>query len=384
MIIRDATSTLEELAKTFKAIALMGPRQSGKTTLAKACFPGKPYVSLENPVELNLALADPIGFLSRFPQGAILDEVQRAPQLFSYLQQILDERPQKAQFILSGSNNFLLLESITQSLAGRVGYIDLLPFSISEWQRTENFPSNAEALIFSGGYPAIAAEKARPELWFPSYIRTYVERDVRQIKNITDLALFQRFVSLCAGRIGQQVNYTNLGNDLGLDYKTVQSWMSILQASYVVHLLPPFYKNFNKRIKKASKLYFYDTGLACFLLGIKSEAELDIHSFRGPLFENFVINELLKNRFNRAQRSNLYYYRDSSGHEVDVVIDEGQKQVAIEIKSGRTLNDAFFDDLKFWGKLTQQKDGVLIYAGDIASLTHMGYQIENWRALGRF
>ena len=381
MISREASDILIEMSKSFRAVALTGPRQSGKTTLVKNGFPGKPYVSLENPIERNLALTDPVRFLGRFPSGAILDEVQRAPELFSYLQQILDETNERGLFILTGSNNFLLLESITQSLAGRVGYLDLLPFSYGESITAALPPVSLNEFIFFGGYPSLIYDKVLPEVWFPSYVRTYVERDVRQIKNITDLNLFQRFLNLCAGRIGQQINLSNLGNDVGVDYKTIQSWLGILQASYIIHLLPPYYKNFNKRIVKSQKLYFYDTGLASFLLGLTSSGQLESSVHRGPLFENFIVSELLKSRFNKAQRSNLFYFRDSTGNEIDVLLDHGATQTVIEIKSGETLNDSFFKNLAYFEKLTRQKGGVLMYAGDKAGFEYKNYQVKNWKQI---
>jgi hypothetical protein len=378
MIQREIAPYVTELANSFKAIALNGPRQSGKTTLIKAVFPSKPYVSLENPDERDFALNDPKQFLSRFPQGAVLDEVQRAPQLFSYLQQVLDETSEKGLFILSGSNNFLLLESITQSLAGRVGYLDLLPFCLHEVSKCPSPPSSWQERIFTGGYPSVAYENIKPSLWFPSYVRTYVERDVRQIKNISDIILFQRLLYLCAGRIGQQLNLSSLANDAGLDYKTVQSWLGIMQASYILFLLPPYYKNFNKRLVKSPKLYFYDTGLACFLLGITSPDLITNHAYKGTLFENFIIAELLKNRFNRAERSNLYYFRDSAGNEVDVLIDKGEALEALEIKAGATLNADFFKNLTYWKKLTGSTRATLIYTGEPSNLTYQGFEVKNW------
>jgi predicted AAA+ superfamily ATPase len=382
MIARDATETILKLASSFKAVALNGPRQSGKTTILKQIFPDKKYVTLENLQERNFAIDDPLQFLAQFPEGAILDEVQRAPELFSYLQQVLDEKPQKGLFILSGSNNFLLLESISQSLAGRVGYLDLLPFCLAEVGRCPSPAQSLNDLMFAGGYPAIAFEKVTPQLWFPSYVRTYIERDVRQIKNISDLTLFQRLLYLCAGRIGQQINLSSLANDAGLDYKTVQSWLTIMQASYIVFQLPPYYKNFNKRIVKTSKLYFYDTGLACYLLGITRADQLQTHPLKGPLFENFIISELLKNRNNVGARNNLFYFRDSAGNEIDVLIDNGASQIPIEIKAGETINQDFFKGLKYWSKLTGQQDGLLMYAGEKSGIAQYGFSVNNWRNVG--
>lgn len=382
MIDRDCHALVRSLSKSFKAIAITGPRQSGKTTLTKLFFPRKPYVSLENPVDRNLALTDPVHFLSAFPKGAVLDEVQRAPELFSYLQGILDNSKHKGMFVLTGSNNFMLLESISQSLAGRVGYLDLLPFSVNEKNLCPTPPRNLEENIFLGGYPSVVHDLVKPEAWFGSYVRTYVERDIRLIKNISDLNTFQRFLNLCAGRIGQQVNLSSLGNDVGVDYKTIQSWLGVLQASYIIHLLPPYYKNFNKRQTKMPKLYFYDTGLASYLLGIRKSGELVNHGYRGLLFENFVITELLKNRFNKGQRSNLFYWRDSSGNEVDVLIDNGNKQVPVEIKSSLTFHEEFLKGLFYWEKLTDQKNGHVVYAGESIKSVK-GTTVNSWREINK-
>ena len=380
MIDRNAEALLKRLALQFKAIALTGPRQSGKTTLIRKVFYEKPYVSLESPEERRLAINDPRQFLSRFPQGAILDEIQRAPELFSYLQQVLDEAKENGLFILTGSNNFLLLESITQSLAGRVAYLDLLPFSWEENSRIEGYSTNLNDTIFFGGYPAITYQKVDTYQWFSSYVRTYVERDVRLLKNISSLELFQRLLYLCAGRIGQQLNLTNLANEVGTDHKTIQSWLSIMQASYILYLLPPYFKNFNKRIIKAPKLYFYDTGLASFLLGIDKPEQLMNHGSKGFLFENWVIMELMKNRFSKGLRANFFYFRDSAGNEVDIIIDLGGRQVPIEIKSGETINDSFFSNLQYYEKLSEEK-GVLIYGGEKSGFSYKGFEIRNWRNL---
>jgi predicted AAA+ superfamily ATPase len=381
MIARQASVLLQEIAASFKAIAITGPRQSGKTTLTKSFFPDKPYITLENPTDRNLALADPVRFLASLPQGAILDEVQKAPELFSYLQGILDSSDERGKFVLTGSNNFLLLESISQSLAGRVGYLDLLPFSIHESEMCPLPPRTVEENIFLGGYPSVVHDRTNPEIWFASYVRTYVERDVRLVKNISDLTTFQRFLFLCAGRIGQQINSTNLANETGVDHKTVQSWLGVLQASYIVHTLPPYYKNFNKRLIKSSKLYFYDTGLACYLLGIKNSNELTNHGYRGALFENFIVIELLKNRYNKGLRSNLYYWRDSSGNEVDILIDNGSTQIPVEIKSAATLNMDFFKGLNYWEKLTGQIGGQLVYSGE-AGKNYKEFSVHNWKGIG--
>jgi uncharacterized protein len=384
MIERQATTKVLELAQQFRAVLIMGPRQSGKTTLARMTFPDKPYASLETPSTRQFAVEDPVQFLAQFPNGAILDEIQRVPALLSWLQQNLDDTPtEKGKFILTGSNNLLLLESITQTLAGRVGHIELLPFSIAELSSLTNALADVNHLIWSGSYPPVQADGITPNDWFASYIRTYIERDVRQLKNIGNLLLFERFLSLCAGRVGQEINFTQLSNEVGADVKTIQSWMGILQASYIVYLLPPFYQNFNKRLTKTPKLYFYDTGLACNLLRITDPDLLVQHPFKGALFENLMVTELLKNRFNQGQRSNLYFWRESSGHEIDVLIDEGLRQIPIEIKSGQTINSDWLKGLKYWQTLTKQIAGnsYVIYGGEETQNRSDGLIIQGWKSI---
>lgn len=379
---RDIQTSAKDLLKNFKALAIVGPRQSGKTTLAKILAPRKPYVSFENPDTRYLFESDPRGFLSAYRNGAIFDEAQYVPKLFNYLQQILDESPANGRFILTGSNNFLLVEKISQSLAGRIVYTDLLPFSIKEIFRIQNFDTRPDNLIFHGGYPGIVYEGRKRLPWFQSYVRNYIERDVRLLKNITNYSLFQKFISLCAGRIGQQLNLTNLGNECGVDHKTIQSWIGVLQASFIIHLLPPYYKNFNKRITKSHKLYFYDTGLACYLLGIQQKEQLHLHPFRGALFENMMLMEMLKTRFNKALRSNLYYFRDNSGNEIDVLIDEGKKIIPVEIKASQTIAPGFFKGLEFWEKLTGNKEGYIIYGGSENNTVNKK-KIIGWKDVSR-
>jgi predicted AAA+ superfamily ATPase len=380
MITRNAEFVLRTLSNQFKAIALTGPRQSGKSTLARMTFPEKKYISLENPDIRELALNDPRGFLNNLPKGAIIDEAQRAPELFSYLQQVLDESAEKGRFILTGSNNFLMLENISQSLAGRIGYLELLPFCYSEIQKIPGQGPDLNKMIFSGGYPAISFDSIDPAFWFPSYIRTYIERDVRQIKNITNLNLFQKLLYLCAGRTGQQLNLNNLAIECGVDHKTIGAWIGILQASYVIHLLPPFYNNFSKRIIKSPKLYFFDTGLACALLGINSPSQLNIHSSKGALFENYIINELIKTRFNKGLRSNLFYWRDVSGHEIDVVADHGSYATAVELKSGMTIVPDFFKGLTFWQELTKYERSYIVFGGDNPQKRSDSIEIVPWNS----
>jgi predicted AAA+ superfamily ATPase len=379
---RDMQASAKELLKNFKALAIIGPRQSGKSTLAKMLAPRKAYVSFENPDTRFLFESDPRGFLSAYTSGAIFDEAQYVPKLFNYLQQILDESPVNGRFILTGSNNFLLVEKISQSLAGRIIYTDLLPFSIKEISRIKDFDNSAENLIFHGGYPGIVYEGRKRLPWFQSYVRNYIERDVRLLKNISNYSLFQKFISLCAGRIGQQLNLTNLGNECGLDHKTIQSWIGVLEASFIIHLLPPYYKNFNKRIIKTPKLYFYDTGLACYLLGIQQKEQLQLHPFRGALFENMIVAEMLKSRYNKGLRSNLYYFRDNTGNEIDILIDNGKKIIPVEIKSAQSVAPGFFKNLDFWEKLTGTKEGYIVYGG-IESNSSRLKKIISWRDAGK-
>jgi len=384
MIQRQAEEKVRSLARQFKAVAVMGPRQSGKTTLTRRCFPGKAYVSLENPSTRSFALEDPQGFLNQYEGGAILDEIQRAPDILSYLQQRLDESEEPGKFILTGSNNLLFLEKITQTLAGRVAYLELLPLSIAELKAVEGALSSLNTLLLKGAYPAIQAQGIDPQDWFAAYVRTYVERDVRQIRNIENLLQFERLLALCAGRVGQELNYSNLAVETGMDVKTVQAWLGVLQASYIVFLLPPFYKNFNKRVVKSPKLYFYDTGLASYLLRVENAGALFQHPYRGALFENLVVSELMKNRLNQGQRPNLYYWRDNAGHEIDVVIDNGLEMIAAEAKSGSTITGDFFKGLAYWRELTQTANGLVFYGGDEPQERSTGFKVEPWRELGKY
>lgn len=380
MIERKLTKELLTLAASFKAVALLGPRQSGKTTLVKSLFKEKEYVSLENPDTRNFALNDPRGFLNQFPDGAILDEVQRVPELFSYLQQILDESDQPGLFILTGSNNFLLQESIPQTLAGRIAFSYLLPFSLEELENTRWMPNNSEAAIFQGGYPPIYDQQINPSDWLPNYIRTYVERDVRQIKNITNLHLFDRFLRLCAGRVGQLLNLSNLAIEVGVDHKSISSWIGILESSFIVRLLKPHHTNFNKRLVKMPKLYFYDTGLACSLLGITHHDHLKAHPLKGSLFENLIVSEMTKHHLNLNRNGNLYFWRDHTGHEVDLIVDNGFELYPIEIKSGETINEDYFKGLRQWSKISGQTNGgAIIYAGDTIQKRSDNMTVLPWK-----
>ncbi|MXV15821.1 ATP-binding protein [Hufsiella ginkgonis] len=378
MVTRSVTKELISLSKQFKAIAIVGPRQSGKTTLARSVFPGKKYVSLENPDTRQFAVEDPRGFLGQYPEGAIFDEAQRVPELFSYLQQILDDSREQGRFILTGSNNFLLQENISQSLAGRIGYIFLLPFSTEEVRLFLGEFQSIESSMFRGGYPPIYDNPISPDRWLPNYIRTYIERDVRQLKNIANVNAFERFIKLCAGRIGQLLNLNSLATETGVDGKTIASWISVLESSFIIYLLKPHHKNFNKRLVKMPKLYFYDTGLACSLLGISKIDYLDTHPLKGSLFENYVLSDLVKERYNKNEVFNLYFWRDNVGNEMDVVVDNGTDLYPIEIKAGKTITSDYFKNFLFWKKITGSERGTVIYAGSETQIRSNGLKVVPW------
>jgi len=361
MIQRTAESELRALASQYKAVAVVGPRQSGKTTLVRWVFKDKPYINLENPDTRLFATDDPRAFLSNYPNGAILDEVQRVPELFSYLQQILDESATLGLFIITGSNNFLLQENISQSLAGRIGYLNLLPLSIDE---IDNVSLTPDTLMFNGGYPIIYNQQIEVSKWYSNYIRTYVERDVRLLKNISNLNTFEKFLRLCAGRIGQLLNMSNLDIETGLDVKTISAWISVLETSFLVFKLQPYHENHNKRVVKMPKLYFYDTGLAMALLGFENENHLSLHPYRGQIFENMVILEFLKKRFNKGKSNNLYFWRDNVGNEVDLIIADGSTITPVEIKSGQTITNDYFKGIQYWNKISKTEGGYVIYGGN--------------------
>ena len=372
------------MAKGFPIVAITGPRQSGKTTLAKLTFPQKPYLSLEDPDVRSTAESDPRGLLSGFPGGAILDEAQRAPQLFSYLQTKVDEQIIPGMFVLTGSQQFGLLTGITQSLAGRVGLIHLLPFAASELSSARQLPGSLEELLVRGLYPPLYDRNILPGDWISGYIATYVERDARQLINVRDLSAFQRFVKMCAARTGQILNLSSLAFDCGITHNTAASWISVMEASYLIYLLRPHHRNFNKRLIKAPKLYFLDVGLAAWLLGLHATEQILFHAQRGAIFETFVVTEFLKGRFNQGLPANLFYWRDSKGLEIDLILEAGEKLDAIEIKSGQTIVPDFFSSLKLWGKLAGQADlpAWLIYGGDKA-LTNENISIVPWKNISK-
>jgi hypothetical protein len=375
---RIAEKELQSLALQYKAVAVVGPRQSGKTTLVRASFPDKAYVNLENPDIRRFALDDPRGFLSNYSNGAILDEVQRTPEIFSYLQQLLDENETKGQFILTGSNNFLLQENISQSLAGRVGYLYLLPLSLLEIKERE---LTADEFIFKGFYPALYNGDTDISKYYDNYIRTYVERDVRLIRNIANLYTFERFMRLCAGRIGQLLNMNSIAVEVGVDNKTISSWLSVLEAGFVLFRLQPYHRSFNKRVVKMPKLYFYDTGLASALLGIENPQQLSLHPFRGALFENLIVTEFLKKRYNQGKRNDLFFWRDNVGNEVDLLIETADSLFPVEIKSGQTITDHFFKSMIAWFKISGMEKGHVVYAGDTVQRRSNGITVVPFREL---
>jgi uncharacterized protein len=377
MIERIAAKELINLATQYKAVAITGPRQSGKTTLVKHVFKDKPYVSLENPDARSFAEEDPRGFLGSYPAGAILDEVQRVPALFSYLQQVLDETTEKGYFILTGSNNFLLQQNISQSLAGRIAHLNLLPFSLLELGT--DVGNNPDDFIYKGMYPPLYDQPFEINKWYANYIQTYIEKDIRLIKNIDNLSSFERFVKLCAGRVGQLLNKQSLAVEAGVDNKTVNSWLSVLESSFILFRLQPHHKNFNKRLVKMPKLYFYDTGLATALLGITQQNQLPEHPVKGALFENFILTEILKNRLNKGKPAGLYFWRDNTGHEIDIISESDGQLYPIEIKSGKTITADYFKGLEFWQKISGQSGGLVIYGGDQSQKRSGGFDVFSWK-----
>ena len=383
MIKRILAKKLKQAARGFPVVTVTGPRQSGKTTLVRSVFRNYRYVSLELPDQREFALEDPRGFLSQFDGPVILDEVQKAPELFSYIQAFIDENINRTGwFVLTGSQNFLLLQKISQSLAGRTAVLHLMPFALAELEGRS--PMDIERLgqrvirkskqhrrklmetLFTGFYPRIHDKKLSPQEWLASYYQTYIERDVRDVLNIGDLETFGRFVRLCAGRSGQLLNLSALASDCGISHMTAKRWISVLEASFIVMLLRPYYRNFGKRLIKSPKLYFLDTGLLCYLLRIRSPEELLHRAERGAIFETFVVSELYKNFLNRGEHPGLYYWREAGGHEVDIIIELGDKIIAVETKSAQTIASDFFNNLNYWMNVSGGKGGqaALIYGGD--------------------
>lgn len=386
MIKRQMVSNINRLKKGFPVIAITGPRQSGKTTLLKEIFSDYEYFNLENPETLFIIENDPAGFINAHKHKVIIDEVQRIPDLLSYIQSVVDEQKIMGNFIISGSENLLLSEKINQSLAGRVAYVQLFPLSNQELFDSKLLKSSVYSQIFTGFYPALYDRDLDVIDYYDQYISTYAERDLKQISNIFNLSLFRKFFALLAGRIGQLLNLTSLANDVGVSAVTIENWISILEASYLVLRLQPHYNNFGKRHIKASKLYFTDVGLACRLLKITSAETLKQHYLIGGLFENLVIMEIKKYLASQKKSANLYFFRNSNGNEVDLIIDQGINQIPIEIKSSGTFNADFLKGIRYWAKLTGDSNkiikqrGFVIYAGE---QFHKGeeYSLLRWNNL---
>lgn len=371
MIARTLSDRLVRAARQYPVVTVTGPRQSGKTTLCRSIFPAKPYANLERPDVRQQAMSDPNGFLAQFPDGAVLDEVQRVPELLSYLQVRVDEQPRAGQFVLTGSQHFGLLGSISQSLAGRTAILNLLPLAWEELRHLRPAATLFETLL-AGGYPRIHDRDLPAGDWLADYTATYVERDVRQVLSVGDLTAFQTFLRVVAGRVGQLVNLSGLGADCGVSHPTARSWLSVLETGFIVFRLAPFHRNLGKRLTKSPKIYFYDSGLLCHLLGVRTADELRLHPLRGQIFESWVISEIMKARLHRGLGADLYFYRDLRGTEVDAVLVSGLRHVALEIKSGQTFAPEFLDSLRVFAKLLTaqaaavEAEQVVIYGGDTA------------------
>lgn len=380
---RLAGDILRKLHREYPVVAVTGPRQSGKTTLVRTVFRDKPYVSLEDLDEREFAREDPRGFLARYPDGAILDEVQHCSGLFSYLQTRVDHDSRQGLFILTGSQQFGLLSGISQTLAGRVAIVSLLPFSLEELQAAGREPRTIQDLLFSGLYPPVHDRKTDPGIWYGNYVRTYIERDVRQLIQVRDLSAFQRFLRLCAGRSGQLANFSALASDCGITHNTAKAWLSVLEASYIVYFLRPHHQNFNKRLIKIPKIYFYDTGLLSWLLGIETPSQIVTHPLYGSLFETWVVGELLKARLNRAQEPRLSFWQDHSGHEVDVIVEKAGSAIPVEIKAGQTVASDFFKGLERWETLSGKISGKgwLVYGGS-AHQERSRWHVVPWSGIG--
>ncbi len=382
MITRSLAKKVEQLSTKYPFVLITGPRQSGKSTLVKMVFPDYKYVSFADIDMRTFAKEDPRGFIATYPDKTIIDEVQKEPSILSYLQTHTDNENREGMYILTGSQNILLMDSVDQTLAGRVGILRLLPFSHDELRKANIAPSTIDEEIFYGGYPRLYDKQIAPTDYYPNYINTYVERDVRDIRQIENLSTFVKFIKLCAGRIGQLLNKSSLAVECGISEPTVQSWLSILEQCYIIHLLRPDYNNFTKRLVKSPKLYFYDTGLACSLLEINTASQIATHYLRGSLFENMVINELIKQRFNIGRDANFTFWRDSNGNEVDIIRTEATEQFAYEIKSGATFHTNFLNGLKYWAGLSGADTShcTVVYGGTGALNTSDG-KVVPWKEL---
>ena len=384
MIKREITQVLLKLASQYPVVTITGPRQSGKTTLVKKVFKEKPYVNLENMEMRDFAQNDPVGFIKKYPDGAVIDEIQRVPELLSYIQVTVDESNTNNMFIITGSSQFELMESVTQSLAGRTAILKLLPFSFSEIIKYKKKYSTLD-LLYTGFYPRIYDKNLNPTQALGDYFETYVERDIRNLSQIHNLSLFQKFVRMCAGRTGQMLNIFNLANDIGISHTTAREWISLLETSYIIFLLEPFWINIKKRLIKSPKLYFYDVGLASFLIGIENKSHIETHPLRGNLFENLVVMELLKYRYNKGMKNNLNFFRDSNHNEIDLIYNISENMIPIEIKAGATISKDYFKGFKQFNKIIPKTPLVqaIIYDGDRYDIQN-GTQILNILNINKF
>ncbi len=382
MISRHLETTLIARSADYPVVTLTGPRQSGKTTLCRSAFPEKPYSNLERPDTRDFAMTDPSGYLAQFPDGAVIDEIQRVPELLSWIQVRVDEKKSPGEFILTGSHQFELRYRISQSLAGRTALLNLLPLSIAELKGAGISPGT-DRLIHAGGYPRIHADNLDPAVMLGDYFATYVERDLRELVQLRNIREFEKFVRFAAGRTGQLVNLQSLASDTGVSHNTAKSWLSLLEASFIVFILPPWFANIGKRLVKSPKLYFYDVGLAAWLMGITKEQHLEVHPLRGQLFENLVVVEMLKARMNGGMNSNLYYYRDSAGLEIDLLLETGNSIRLAEIKSSATVNSELFRTLnKASGIIGERvKERCLVYGGNEKQV-RSGFEVIGFRDSG--
>ena len=388
MIPRTLEQKLHDLTVYYPAVLVTGPRQSGKTTLCQMVYPDKPYVSLEALDIRDFARSDPRGFLAEYAGGAVIDEIQHVPELFNYLQTDIDARPDPGRFILTGSQHFGLSQSIAQSLAGRCGILVLLPPSLEELGRFPTAPADLFTLLWQGAYPRIYDRHIPAQQWLADYAATYVQRDVRQVINVGDLQAFSGFLKLCAGRTAQEINLSALSNDVGVSHNTVRAWMSVLETSYIIHRLPAWHTNIRKQVIKAPKLHFFDSGLTCYLLGIREPGQLRLHPLRGAIFESWVVSEIYKVCVHRGIQPGLFHYREARGSEIDLLIEEGEELAAVEIKSGATTTPDFFKNLK---RFSDSMKGVgqtrrirshVVYGGDHSQQRSYA-QVLSWRHVQR-
>lgn len=379
MYYRTMQKELQQAAKKLPIVTVLGPRQSGKTTLVKETFSDKPYINMESIHIREFATQDPLGFLEQYPEGAILDEIQEVPKLLSYLQVRVDASQKKGEFILTGSHQLALNEAIAQSLAGRVAILHLLPMSLEELALA-GISKSLDATLYEGCYPRVHADQLNPTKTYASYVRTYIERDIRMILQVHNLHLFQKFMVLAAARVGQIFNKDQIAGEVGVSSKTIGHWLSILEACYIIYRLPPYFENFGKRAVKSPKIYFCDVGLVAYLLGIETVEQMARDPLRGNLFENLVVNELIKARFNQGLEPRLYFYQVTGRSEVDLIYQKGHELVPIEIKSARTFNTSLLDGIRNFSKIVQERcqGGYLVYSGD-EEIKIGGIQLLNYR-----